>query len=199
MKALTLFAFVAIGAFELFVLWLAKSPQVPDGYRAYYMEQSAICLRPGHNYRLKLDDSLSFDKPHLKQSCDYIRAGWAPPSFDGLWSDGEEAWLWLPLDEQIRLPATLRLTLWGYAPDTRFQQVEVYANDIPLGTLNLMHNREMEASLLLPPQAAGDNAELKLRFKVSNPSASVQGGKAAHLGFGLGKLSLLPPIQLNRR
>lgn len=78
-----LLATLGVLAFELGMLWLARTPQVDDHYRRYFIEHATTCYRPmGEVPVLTLGERYSIRKGEPLGNCGVLWAGFYSPKQD---------------------------------------------------------------------------------------------------------------------
>ena len=126
---LGLIGVVALG--ELYIAWLALHPNVPAGYRAYYIDQSTTCLDKPVRGQYVMGSTVSF-LPDDQAGARKLRVcGWDGPAGDGTHSVGTSSLLRFgvtgPTDGLV-----LRLLVTAIeAPDKRDQRIVLSGNGVP--------------------------------------------------------------------
>jgi hypothetical protein len=151
------------------VLWWAAHPDVPDTYRAYYIDQTTTCMDqpvPG-TYRLGtlvsyLPDGLDAARP--TKPC-----GWEGPAGDGTHAVGTSSRLRFVWAEPTTGPLTLSLEMIAVRKDGRPvpQTVRVTVNDTLVDTLHVTADAPQRFAVTLPAEvvrAAAGRIDLLLDF-----------------------------------
>lgn len=163
-----LYVLVALAAlFELAMLWPIFHPDVPDDYRAYYIDKSTTCLNQPVAGTYTLGTTIDFT-PDGREAAKPIRVcGWEGPAGDGTHAVGTSARLRFVYAEPA-VPAVLKLRLvairWQGQPT---QRVEVEFNGTPVETLTVASDAPQDFTIAIPPDlaaAANGRVELELRF-----------------------------------
>lgn len=156
-----------IALFELTMLWPIFHPDVPDDYRAYYIDKSTTCLNQPVAGTYTLGTTIDFT-PDGREAAKPIRVcGWEGPAGDGTHAVGTSARLRFVYAEPA-VPAVLKLRLvairWQGQPT---QRVEVEFNGTPVETLTVASDAPQDFTIAIPPDlaaAANGRVELELRF-----------------------------------
>jgi hypothetical protein len=162
--ALGTYALAALLAlFELAVLWQTLHPQVPDSYRAYYIDRTTTCLPQAVTAAYTLGDELDFrsggDDTRELRPC-----GWDGPAGDGMHSVGTSSRLRFAVDSKQDLTLMLELTGVGLAGAAQ-QRVVISAGDTALGELLVTPDKTDRFTLTVPAAATEDGyLDLLLSF-----------------------------------
>jgi len=156
-----------IALFELTMLWPIFHPDVPDDYRAYYIDKTTTCLNQPVAGTYTLGTTIDFT-PDGREAAKPIRVcGWEGPAGDGTHAVGTSARLRFVYAEPA-VPAVLKLRLvairWQGQPT---QRVEVEFNGTPVETLTVASDAPQDFTIAIPPDlaaAANGRVELELRF-----------------------------------
>jgi len=156
-------AAVLVVAIELFAGWQAIHPNVPDTYRAYFIDRTTTCLdQPvSGDYLFGSEISFSDGGPLIKP----LRVcGWEGPVGNGLHAVGESSRL------RFVLPATahglslmVELSAVDMAKDG--MPVKLVANGTTLGTVEVEPGTPQRFTLPIPDAALSANHRLELEFR----------------------------------
>ncbi|MEO5806271.1 hypothetical protein [Devosia sp.] len=165
-KRLPAYGLIAVfAAFEIAVLWLALHPDVPEDYRAYYIDQSTTCLNQPVTGEYRLGQVIDFTASEGDLSKPFKACGWKGPSKEGTDAVGETSRL------RFIFPQTApSLTLQFEAiavdhPETPTQTVKVLANGVPVGEVTIDQSAPQNFKLAIPAEAiAAMPGRIELRF-----------------------------------
>ena len=152
-----------VAAVELFAAWQAIHPNVPDTYRAYFIDRTTTCLdQPvsGH-YAFGTEISFSSGGNLIKP----VRVcGWEGPVGNGLHAVGESSRLRFALPaDAANLKLMVELSAVDFAKDG--MPVVVVANGTMLGTVDVMPGDPQRFTLPIPETALAANQLLEVEFK----------------------------------
>jgi len=136
-RPLVLALIVPVAGFELCVGWLALHPQVSDGYRAYYIDQTSTCLDKGASGQYPLGQTISFLPDNIAGAARLRVCGWDGPVADGTHSLGTRSLLRFAIPEASG-ELILRLQMAAITTaDGRAQRVVLSANGFALGEVTI--------------------------------------------------------------
>lgn len=175
--ALGAYALAAMLAlFELAVLWQALHPNVPDHYRAYYIDKTTTCLPQPVAAEYVLGTELDFrsggDETRELRPC-----GWDGPAGDGVHSIGQTSRLRFATGPAQDL--TLMLELTGVTlPGPAQQRVIVSANGTQLSEIAVTPEKTERFSLRIPAATLGDSGFVDI--SLDYPDAIMPGKRVAN-------------------
>jgi|GEM_PF-827400 len=170
-RGLVLGSIVAVALGELAVAWLALHPNVDEGYRAYYIEQSTTCLDKPVGGQYPMGQTVSF-LPDDQAGARQLRVcGWDGPAGDGTHSIGTSSMLRFavsgPTDGLI-----LRLMLTAItAPDQRDQRIVLSGNGVAMGEATIPDSVTTTLDFHVP-DAAFASTPGKLDVVIDYPTAT---------------------------
>ncbi len=184
--ALGAYALAALLAlFELAMLWQALNPDVPDTYRAYYIDHSTTCLPQPVTGAYRLGTLVDFrsggDETRELRPC-----GWDGPAGDGVHSIGERSQLQFHVGEPLDLTLALELTAVTLPGPDR-QHVLVSADGQPLGELVVTPGQTGQFALDIPATAVDQSG--RLTITLDYPDAISPGPRTANTHWRAIKLS----------
>jgi hypothetical protein len=152
-----------IAATELAILWQGLHPQVPDDFRAYYIERTTTCLPQPvtGDYALGTEIDFRSGGPDTRE----LRpCGWEGPAGDGMHSIGETSRLRLAVG--AALPLELMLELTGVTlPGPGTQRVLVSVNGLAVGEADVAPGETGRFTFPVPPAALDTGfADIALDF-----------------------------------
>lgn len=164
--------------FEASVLWLAIHPNVPDDYRAYYIDQSTTCLNQPVPGDYELGVPLDFTTDKVRSTKPNKSCGWQGPAGDGTHAVGESSRLRL-VYAQPSSALTLRFSAIAIdRPEHDTQTVKVMANGKPVGEVSVPKTAAQTFTIAIPPDVVAINPG-RLELEFSYPDAiSVSPGAA---------------------
>jgi len=125
-------------------------------------------LEPVSKYYYEPGTTINFTD--VGNSSKYRTYGWSRTEYWGTSSIGKSSGVIVTLDETIREPLEVNLLLSGYVFDEwPAQIVDVYANDVLLGTLTLNDNSRATHRLDIAPEVIGDSGVLDFSFRYRTP------------------------------
>ena len=146
---------VAIGLFELGVLWQSLHPDVPADYRAYYIDATTTCLNQPVSGAYAQGTLIPFRSGYEKLIAPLRVCGWEGPAGDGLHAVGESARLRLAL---LGSAHNVRLRLDMVAVDfagAAGQPVEVTVNGTRVGRAEVKTGTPQQFEFAVPDTALG--------------------------------------------
>jgi hypothetical protein len=152
-----------LAVLELAVLWQALHPNVPDGYRAYYIDRTTTCLPQPVTGAYVLGTEIDF-RSGGPDTSELRPCGWEGPAGDGMHAIGQASHLRFAVGEAQDL--TLMLELTGVTlPGAETQQVIVSVNDIEAGEAEVIAGQTDRFTFAVPATALGSGtAEIVLDF-----------------------------------
>lgn len=182
-SALALYAVVlAVALFELFALWQAIHPHVSDLYRGFFLDRTTTCLNQPSTGDYAFGTELNFGSAKEAQVKPIRVCGWEGPVGDGLHAVGESSRLHLALPTATAghdLSLSLTMVAVEFAAP-KGQRVEVVANDVSLGTVQVA-------------------ATIPQRFDFSVPAALLAGASALDVELKYPDAILVSPQDSNLR
>jgi hypothetical protein len=170
---------------ELFVLWQALHPNVPDAYRAYYIDRTTTCLPQRVTGAYALGTPLDFrsggDETRELRPC-----GWDGPAGDGVHSIGESSRLEFQVGQARPLVLTLELAAVTL-PGPPQQRVLLSANGMALGELLVTPDQPERFTIDIPAEAIDTQGRLAL--VLDYPDAISPGPRTANTHWRAIKLS----------
>ena len=163
--ALGAYALAALFAlFELVVLWQALHPQVPDIYRAYYIDRTSTCLPQPVTGEYQLGSEIDFRSggPNTRE----LRpCGWEGPAGDGMHAVGEAAHLRFAIGPAQDLSLTLEMTGVNL-PGPLAQHVRVLVNEMEVGVAELAPGQTQRFAFPIPASIIAETgfADITLAF-----------------------------------
>jgi hypothetical protein len=161
---------VMIVAFELFVLWCVLHPNVPEDYRAYFIDHTTTCLNQPVSGTYRLGEVISF-LPDGADAAKPVRVcGWEGPVGNGTHAVGERSRLRFTFKERA---ANLVLTLEMIAVESETQpsqQVNVVVNGTTVQQLQVGSDKPQTFRVPLPPKLV-DAADGRLDVILDFPTA----------------------------
>ncbi|WP_434309593.1 hypothetical protein [Hominifimenecus sp. rT4P-3] len=147
------------------ILWWARTPEVSDVYRMYFIDHS-LSVWPGDtglNCELGITEYLGTHSGEEKMALRLGR-GWYDAEDEGRWTKGGEAVLFYDPIPEISRDLIFTYTITNWISDG---EIEILANGISLGTLS----REMDqpSSLKIPREIIGEDRRLELVFSIERP------------------------------
>ena len=146
---------VAIGLFELGVLWQSLHPDVPADYRAYYIDATTTCLNQPVSGAYAQGTLIPFRSGYEKLIAPLRVCGWEGPAGDGLHAVGESARLRLKL---LGSANDITLTLDMVAVDfagSAGQPVDVIVNGAKIGRAEVKPGTPRQFSFAIPNPVLG--------------------------------------------
>lgn len=176
---LALYALAALLAFaELAILWQALHPDVPDDFRAYYIDRTTTCLPQPVTGAYVLGTEIDFRSggPNTRE----LRpCGWDGPAGDGMHAVGTESRLRFAVEEAQDL--TLMLELTGVTlPGPETQYVVVLVNDQVVGEAGVTPGQTHRFTFPVPAQAIGDTGFADIELKYPDAISPRPGGSNTH-------------------
>jgi hypothetical protein len=170
-KPLRLIAYGVVAlaiVFELIVVWWMLHPQVPDDYRAYYIDKSTTCLNQPVSGDYALGSLVSFRDDGAEPAKPLRVCGWSGPAGDGTHAMGQTSRLRFTLPAGTTGPLALDLELVaiereGYPS----QRVAISVNGVALETVTALAGQPLTVALQIPAAAIAaqpDRVELFLDF-----------------------------------
>jgi hypothetical protein len=174
-----------LALFEIGALWLALNPDVPNHFRAYYIDRTTTCLPQPVTGEYELGAEIDFrsggDPTRELRPC-----GWDGPAGDGMHSIGSESRLRFAVGEAQ--PLTLMLELTGVGlPGPAQQRVRVSVNGTELGEILVTPEQTERFELPVPATALEETgyAEVLLHY----PDAIQPGPRVADIFWRSVKLT----------
>jgi len=171
-RALILSLIAVVGVAELAITWLALHPNVPDNYRAYYIDQTTTCLDKPVSGLYALGSTVSFMPDDQKNARKLRVCGWDGPAGDGTHSVGTASMLRFAVPTSARDGLILSMMLTAItAPDQRDQHIVLTGNGLPLGEAIIADStqRRLEFPVSADMLAAGDGT---LDITIAYPTAT---------------------------
>ena len=165
-----------LAGFELFVGILILFPQVPEQFRAYYIDRSTDCWPFEVSGAYRLGATVSFVRPASPGIGNLKVCGWLDPEDTGTWSIGPEARL------RFRVPPPvadllLELDMLAFvATGLPEQVVNLTVNGSPLETLRLGPVSSGKKYFRIPRALVLENwgvVELWMQFPTARSPASL--------------------------
>jgi hypothetical protein len=150
---------------ELTILWQAIHPNVPEAYRAYYIDHTTTCMRQPVTGAYAMGTTVDFrsggDDTRELRPC-----GWEGPVGDGMHLLGETARLRFATGA-ITQPMTLTLEMTADDIDGMAdQRVEVSANGTPVRTTTIARGQTVTVPFAIPAGIAADTGLLDIELDV---------------------------------
>ena len=160
-RAWLIYGLVAMLALaELVVLWLAIHPDVPDDYRAYFLDRTTTCLAQPVTGAYKLGTLIDFRSggPNTRE----LRpCGWEGPTGDGMHAVGETSRLYFALGQSGAFSMTITLTAVTL-PGPAEQRVAVSANGTALETVLLPQGETKSFTMAVPAGVVGEDGAIAI-------------------------------------
>jgi len=152
--------------FELIVAWLALHPNVPEDYRAYYLDHTTTCLNQPISGAYELGQTVSM-LPDGRVAAKTIKVcGLEGPVGDGTHVLGESARLRFTYAQQAEsLILSLTMTAVDKSPDA--QPVKVSVNGTQVGELQVAKGDPQDFRVVIPAavvKAASGKIDVVLDF-----------------------------------
>jgi hypothetical protein len=140
---------VVLALTELLIAWWAIHPNVPEEYRAYYIDQTTTCMRQSVTGAYRMGTTINFrsggDDTRELRPC-----GWEGPTGDGMHALGETARLRFATGT-ITTPMLLTLQMTAVDIDGMSdQRVAVSANGVPVGTTTIPRAQSATVPFTIP-------------------------------------------------
>jgi hypothetical protein len=150
---------------ELSILWQAIHPNVPEAYRAYYIDHTTTCMRQPVTGAYAMGTTVDFrsggDDTRELRPC-----GWEGPVGDGMHLLGETARLRFAAGA-ITQPMTLTLEMTADDIDGMAdQRVVVSANGSPVGTTTIARGQTVTVPFAIPAGIAAVTGLLDIELDV---------------------------------
>ena len=145
---LTYAAVAALALLELVIAWQAIHPNVPEEYRAYYIDHTTTCMRQQRSGAYTMGTTIDF-RPGGDETTELRPCGWEGPKGDGMHALGETARLRFAVGDTAPMTLTLQLTaidVDGMAD----QRVVVSANGRPVGTTTIAPAQTVTVPFSIP-------------------------------------------------
>jgi hypothetical protein len=161
-RFLATYALVAVLALlELVIAWQAIHPNVPEAYRAYYIDHTTTCMRQPVTGAYTMGATIDFrsggDDTRELRPC-----GWEGPVGNGMHALGETARLRFATGA-ITAPMTLTLEMTAIDVDGMAdQRVVVSANGTPVGTTTIARNQTVTVPFAIPAGIAAETGLLDI-------------------------------------
>ncbi len=170
--ALLAYALVALLiAFELWAAWLMLHPDVPEDYRAYYVDQTTTCLNQPVSGEYVLGTPVSFRPDGIDQARPLRVCGWDGPAGDGTHAIGQTSRLRFALPPNTSGPLLLRLEIFAITWEGQpVQRVAVRVNNTVLQTIPVPAGETITTEVTVPPDVVGTGAEA-LELALDYPDA----------------------------
>jgi hypothetical protein len=159
-----------IVAFELFVMWCALHPNVPEDYRAYFIDHTTTCLNHPVSGAYRLGEVISFLPEGLAAAKPVRVCGWEGPVGNGTHAVGERSRLRFTFKERA---ANLVLTLEMIAVENEAQpnqRVDVIVNGRTVQSLQVGSDKLQTFRVPLPAKLV-EAADGKLDVILDFPTA----------------------------
>ena len=146
--------------FELSVVWLMLHPNVPDDFRAYYIDQTTTCLNQPVSGAYELGATISFVSEGREAAMPLRVCGWEGPAGDGTHAVGQTSRLRFALPTDTPGPLTLTLQLVavvraGYPS----QRIVVEADGTELGIITALAGVPLTVDLSIPAETVAAQPE----------------------------------------
>lgn len=161
--AYVLSAVLVIGYFA--ILWWARTPEVSDVYRMYFIDHS-LSVWPGDtglNCELGVTEYLGAHSEEEKTAFRLGR-GWYDAEEEGRWTKGDEAILLYHQVPELSGDLIFTYTITNWITDG---EVEIFANGTSLGTLP--QEIDQPSSLKIPREIIREDRSLELSFSIEHP------------------------------
>jgi hypothetical protein len=102
----------------------------------------------------------------------YLFTGWSQPEESGIWSDGREAELFIPVEAQPGDNVVLTFHAGGLFAKKETQVVEVWINKLKTGAITFDDMHDNGRYSFAVPKAAlkeGDRQDLQVLLRIQNP------------------------------
>ncbi len=155
---------VLLIAFEASVAVLALNPQVPERFRAFFIERTTDCWPIEVSGHYTLGEKVSF-MPGAPGTRDLTVCGWSQPTVEGTWAQGPEARLRFAVDPP-KVPLNLELEILGFVTVKQLvQRIVVNVNGRALTTLVLQNGTPGRQIIRIPPAVAAlGNGKIEVTF-----------------------------------
>ncbi len=153
-------------AFEASVVWLMFNPDVPEDFRAYYIERTTTCLNQPVPGTYRFGTVVDFTSDGREEAMPLRVCGWEGPAGDGTHAVGTSSRLRFRGEPQ-QGPHQLVLDLAAITRDgePQPQRVDVTVDGDTIATLAVTAPEPQSFTLPLPEDALADSAvELILAF-----------------------------------
>jgi hypothetical protein len=167
---------VVLALYELFVLTLARHPQVSEEYQAYFITRESHCWRrPNPEFAYEPGRIITFIQgPEIRGYQPYLGCGWWVSSDWGTRTRGDVAEL------ELRVPPSptdlvLRVETQSLARSRSAAKIKVFANDAFIANWELPP-KGSPAELQAPvPQGLLNDGKLRIRFESVGSSPAANG------------------------
>lgn len=160
-------------------------PRVDAAYRTYFIADQRSCYVPppltaAFQAGLRQND-ITVARLDADSQCYLLRKGWYPVENWGVWSDGKNPSIELPVPPGRR---QLSLSLTSFSPDHR-QMVSIIINRQPAGMFFLAANRPTMIGLNVPPHT-GNSLVIEFHARdAAAPADYLPTADRRRLGIGL--------------
>lgn len=159
---------------ELIILWQAIHPNVPEAYRAYYIDQTTTCMRQPVTGAYTMGTTVDF-RAGSADTTELRPCGWEGPVGNGMHLLGETARLRFATGTHAE-PMTLTLEMTADDIDGMSdQRVVVSANGTPLGTTTIPRARTVTVPFAIPAGIAAETGLLDIVLEVPDAVRSRPG------------------------
>jgi len=159
--SIALYALVALLAIaELVIFWLALHPDVPDDYRAYYLDRTTTCLPQPVTGEYTLGTPVDFRSggPNTRE----LRpCGWEGPAGDGMHAVGETSRLRFNLGRSGAFVMTIGMTAVSLQGPPE-QRVVISGNGTLLETLAVPGGQSRSFQVTIPDGVVGADGILDI-------------------------------------
>lgn len=161
---------------EATVAVLALMPNVPDRFRAYYIDRTTDCWPLDISGRYAFGEVVSFLPPRTEAQAGIMRCGWLGPQDTGTWSTGPESRLRFAVpDPPADLVLDLELIPFVTTPQP-VQTIRIDVNGAGLDTIQLEGTQPRHQLLRIPAAAVAlgdERIDVDFRFPGAHSPASV--------------------------
>lgn len=156
--ALLAYGLVALAiVFELGVVWVMLHPQVPEDYRAYYIDKTTTCLNQPFSGDYVFGAAVSFRPDGAEAAKPLKICGWEGPAGDGTHAVGTSSRLRFALPQGV---GAVRLTLEVFALDREGyprQRIGVDVNGVLVDTVELAAGAVERFELTVPAEVVASH------------------------------------------
>jgi hypothetical protein len=145
---------------ELIIAWLALHPNVPDDYRAYYLDKTTTCLAQPVTGAYRLGTRVDFRSggPNTRE----LRpCGWEGPVGDGMHAVGETSRLYFSLGKEGAFVMTIEMTAVTL-PGPAEQRVVISGNGVELQTVSIPPGETRAFDVLIPEGVVGADGAIAI-------------------------------------
>ena len=170
------------------ILWWARTPEVSDLYRMYYIDQELL-IWPGSESFLESQfgvweslGSLETNEPEAKR----MGLGWSDQEKNGRWTDGKSASFWYRIPEKER-NASFHFSC-QVTDSITAKEVQIYAGDCWVGEIPPQHTGDFVFEI--PAGCVNTEGFLQIILEVEEPVVPDFLGDQRELGVMVSRIRL---------